>query len=99
MRILRFIVKIIAAPFVVALAILAPVILFLFAYTKLFMQILSGISVLLSIVFFIAKNTPSGIFFLVAGFLLSPVGLPAIGEWLVVKLHVANHSLREFMTS
>ena len=99
MRILRFIGKIIAAPFVVVLTIAYPVTLFLFAYIKAFVELVSGLGVLVAIALFIMKNTTGGIIFLVIAFLLSPVGLPAVGEWLIDKMRNAKYSLQDFMIS
>jgi hypothetical protein len=40
-----------------------------------------------------------GVIFLALSFLISPLGIPAIAEWLIEKLYDINYSLRDFITS
>jgi hypothetical protein len=96
---MRILLKILAAPFVLILAILSPVVLFLFTYAKVFLQLLSGLAAIAAVLLFIGGQTPGGIAFTVIAFLISPLGLPAIAEWIVVKLYGLNYALRDFMTS
>ena len=85
--------KILAAPVMVALSLLAAMVTFLFC-------VASAVCVLtlLSLILFISGQTVGGIVFLVLAFLVSPFGVPAIAEWLVDKLHSAKFALRDFIT-
>ena len=96
---MRIFFKILAAPFVLVLAILAPVVLFLFSYAKVFLEIVSGLAVLLAVVLFVIGQTTGGIVFIVIAFLISPVGIPAIAKWLIDKLDDLNDALKCFITT
>ena len=84
------ILKILAAPVMVALSLLAAIVTFLFC-------VASAVCELLSLILFIGGQTVGGIVFLVLAFLVSPFGVPAIAEWLVDKLHSAKFALRDFI--
>ena len=96
---MRIIFKIIAAPFVAILTVIGAVFTFLFCVAASILGYISGIGALLAIVMFIGGQTPGGIAFLVGAFLISPFGIPAIAEWLIVKMHGLNYALRDFITS
>jgi len=96
---MRIILKIIAAPFVVILTITGACLAFLFGFASVVLNIVSGIGALLGFVTLITGQTTNGIIILVLAFLLSPVGLPAVAEWLIGKLYDLNYSLRNFITS
>lgn len=57
------------------------------------LNILSVLLVLVSISSFIDHNVKNGVIELAAAFVLSPYGLPMLGAWLVVQLHL----LRDWM--
>ena len=90
--------KILAAPFVVVLTILAAVVSFLFCVAGAVCVVGCVVLTLLAVVLFIGGQTMGGIVFLVLAFLVSPFGVPAIAEWLVDKLHSAKFALRDFIT-
>lgn len=90
--------KILAAPFVVVLTILAAVVSFLFCVAGAVCVVGCVVLTLLAVVLFIGGQTVGGIVFLVLAFLVSPFGVPAIAEWLVDKLHSAKFALRDFIT-
>ena len=90
--------KILAAPFVVVLTILAAVVSFLFCVAGAVCVVGCVVLTLLAVVLFIGGQTVGGIVFLVLAFLVSPFGVPAIAEWLVEKLHSAKFALRDFIT-
>lgn len=96
---MRWILKIIAAPFVVALTITVAVLTFLFCYAVAVLQVISGIGVLISIIMLVTGEKLGGIVFLILSFLISPLGIPAIAEWLIDKLDDLNYSLRNYITS
>ena len=90
--------KILAAPFVVVLTILAAVVSFLFCVAGAVCVVGCVVLTLLAVVLFIGGQTVGGIVFLVLAFLVSPFGVPAIAEWLVDKLHSAKFALWDFIT-
>lgn len=96
---MRWILKIITVPFVVALTITVAVLTFLFCYAVAVLQVVSGIGVLLSIIMLVTGEKLGGIVFLILSFLISPLGIPAIAEWLIDKLDDLNYSLRNYITS
>ena len=85
--------KILAAPVMVALSLLAAMVTFLFCVASAVCEMGCIVLTLLSLILFIG-----GIVFLVLAFLVSPFGVPAIAEWLVDKLHSAKFALRNFIT-
>lgn len=97
--IMKLILKIIAIPFMLILTIGTPVFVFLFCYAAVFMEIASGIGVLLSIALLLTGEKLGCCVFLFLSFLLSPFGIPAIGEWLADRLRSINCSLRYFIVS
>jgi len=60
------------------------------------MRVLSEIGVLISIVLLISGETLRFGVLLFLSFLISPLGIPAIAEWLIDKLHRLNSALRFF---
>lgn len=99
MKVMKLLFKIIAAPLVVLLTIAIPVFEFLFSYAAAILKVISGIGVLISIVLLIIGETLGFGVFLFLSFLISPLGIPAIAEWLIDKLHRLNSSLRFFIAS
>ena len=92
------ILKILAAPVMVALSLLAAMVTFLFCVASAVCELGCIVLTLLSLILFIGGQTVGGIVFLVLAFLVSPFGVPAIAEWLVDKLHSAKFTLRDFIT-
>lgn len=69
--------KILTAPFVVVLTILAAVVSFLFCMASAVCVVACVVLTLLAVVLFIGGQTLGGIVFLVLAFLISPYGIPA----------------------
>ena len=90
--------KILAAPVMVALSLLAAMVTFLFCVASAVCELGCIVLTLLSLILFIGGQTVGGIVFLVLAFLVSPFGVPAIAEWLVDRLHSAKFALRDFIT-
>ena len=90
--------KILAAPFVVVLTILAAVVSFLFCVAGAGGGVGCVVLTLLAVVLFIGGQTLGGVVFLVLAFLVSPYGIPAIADWLVEWLYSLNYALRDFIT-
>ena len=94
---MRIILKILAAPFVAVLTVLWAVMVFLFCWAETILNIASGISGLVAIVLIIIGITSGGIVFAIISFLISPVGIPAIANWLIEKLDDLNGALKDFI--
>lgn len=90
--------KILAAPVMVALTLLAAVVSFLFCVAGVVCVVGCVVLILLAVVLFIGGQTLGGAVFLVLAFLISPYGIPAIADWLVARLHSLNYTLRDFIT-
>ena len=90
--------KILAAPFVGVLTILAAVVSCLFCVAGAVCVVGCVVLTLLAVVLFIGGQTLGGAVFLVLAFLVSPYGIPAIADWLVERLYSLNYALRDFIT-
>lgn len=89
--------KIFAAPVMVALSLLVAMVTFLFCVASAVCEMGCIVLTLLSLILFIGGQTVGGIVFLVLAFLVSPFGVPAIAEWLVNKLHSLKCTAKSFM--
>lgn len=96
---MRIILKIIAAPFVLALTITVAVLSFLLSLS---VGVLSALAFLLGgagvLMLAIQGDVFNGIALLVMGFAISPYGLPALAGWLLDRLDDLTCSLRSFIT-
>ncbi len=90
--------KILAAPVMVALSLLAAMVTFLFCIASAVCELGCVVLTILSLVLFLGGQTVGGIVFLILAFLISPFGIPAVAEWLVDRLHSAKFALRDFIT-
>lgn len=90
--------KILAAPVVVALTLLAAVVSFLFCVAGAVCVVGCVVLTLLAVVLFIGGQTLGGAVFLVLAFLVSPYGIPAIADWLVDRSIRSTTPLRDFIT-
>ena len=97
---MQIILKILAAPFAVVLTIAVAIFIFLFALSERILSFASGLMALVGIArMIIAREWLGGGVFLFLAFLTSPVGIPAIAEWLIGKLYSLNYALRDFITN
>lgn len=96
---MRLIFKILAAPLVVVLAIGTPVLAFLCGVGEWLLDIISGLIILLALLFFFDRQFTNGGIALFLAFLCSPLGLPAVAGWAVEKLVDLDYSLRRFITT
>lgn len=90
--------KILAAPFVVALTLLVAIVSFLYCVASALCHIGCVVLTLLALVLFIGGQTLGGVVFLVMAFLISPFGIPAIADWLMDRLYSLKYSLQDFIT-
>lgn len=96
---MRIILKILAAPFVLVLTFTVAVLAFITCLASWALNILCMICAVCGLFeWFIQGNTSGGITSLVPAFIVSPFGLPALAEWLIVKLDDFNYSLKCFIT-
>ena len=96
---MRTIGKILAAPFVVVLTVLWAVLVFVFCWAQTVLNFVSGLVALLAIILLITGQITGGIVFAVVAFLISPVGIPAIAEWLIDRLSDINNALKNFIAT
>ncbi len=97
---MRIIIKILASPFVVILTIMVAVFVFLLALTERILNYVSGLLALAGIaLMIISQDWLRGSVILFIAFLASPVGIPAIGEWMIDRLDDLKYSLRNYITS
>ena len=90
--------KILAAPVMVALSLLAAMVTFLFCVASAVCELGCIVLTLLALVLFIGGQTLGGVVFLVLAFLVSPFGIPAIADWLMDRLYSLKYSLQDFIT-
>ncbi len=96
---MRILLKIIAAPFVLALTLTVAMLSFLHSLAAGVLSVLALIAAVCGLfAYFIGGDSASGFRMLVGAFLVSPFGLPALSEWLILKLDDLNYSLRCFIT-
>ena len=111
---MRTILKIIAAPFVLALILIVAVLTFLSCVAGAvcivacvglsllaILCLLAGQTVgcIAMFVLALAGQTVGCIAMFVLAFLVSPFGLPALGGWLVERLHGVKYAAMDFMAS
>jgi len=96
---MRIILKIFATSLWLVLWVLAPVSLFVFITARVALFFLTGLAVIISILLFIQRIIPGGILFAVIAFLISPLGIPAIAQWLIEKLYQLKYALGDFITN
>lgn len=93
------ILRIFAAPFVLALTLIVAILSFLHSLAAGVLSLLATIAAVCGVfACFIEHDTASGIHMLVIAFLVSPFGLPAAAEWLIDKLDDLKYALKCFVT-
>ena len=93
---MRTILKIIAAPFILALILAVAVLSFLSCVAGVVACVALS---LLAILCLLAGQTTGCIAMFVLAFLVSPFGLPALGGWLVERLYGVKYAAMDFMAS
>ena len=96
---MRIVLKIIVAPFVLVLMLAVAVISFLSCIAGAVCWMACIAFTLLGIFCLFGGLHTGCIVSLVIAFLVSPFGLPAIGEWLLERLYGAKYALQDFMVS
>lgn len=95
---MRIILKIIAAPFVLALTLIVAVLNFSVSLASWVFSILSLIAAVCGVFDLFRGDTAQGLYCLVVAFIVSPFGLPAVAGWLIDRLDDLNYSLKSFIT-
>ena len=96
---MRIILKVIAAPFVLALTLIVAVLSFLHSLAASVLGLLSLLAAVCGLFACTIGNDPRiGIQSLIIAFVVSPFGLPAVAEWIIDKLDYLNYSLKGFIT-
>ena len=92
---MRIILKILAAPFVLLLSIVLGVLTLLHTLTTGVLSILTLVAAACGLFACTIGGDPaSGIRVLIVAVLISPVGIPALSEWLILKLGDLKYALR-----
>jgi hypothetical protein len=96
---MRLILKLIAAPFALALTILSALLSLIVSVSDAVLGTVSGLVVVAAAALFVTGQTTGGIAFLVVAFLVSPAGLPALAGAIASGLGIAGGALRAFIFS
>lgn len=91
---MRIILKIFAAPFVLLLSLVLGVLILLHSLAAGVLSILALITACGLFACTIGGDPASGIRVLIVAALISPFGLPALSEWLILKLGDLKYALR-----
>ena len=92
---MRIILKILAAPFVLLLSLVLAVLTLLHSLAAGVLSILALIAAACGLfACTIGGNLASGVRVLIVAALISPFGLPALSEWLILKLGDLKYALR-----
>ena len=94
---MRFVLKLLAAPFALALSILTAFFSFVLSMSNVVFGIASGLVFIGAILLLAKGETAGGAAWMAVAFLVSPLGLPALAGWLVKKLGGAGHALKGFI--
>lgn len=82
MIVIRFLFKILLAPFVLVLTAITFLLALLLAVSTRLLAIIASIGVTLSMLLFVTGDYHNGSIFLLLAWLISPLGLPLLAEWL-----------------
>lgn len=96
---MRIILKLFAAPFVLALTLLVAALSFCVSLATWAFGVLSSICAICGLFNLFQGNSSQGLYWLVVAFIVSPFGLPAVAGWLVCKLDDLNYSIKSFITN
>ena len=82
MKVIRLIGRILLAPAVLLLTVIIFLLALLLALSTRVLAIISSLGVILSLLLFATGDYKNGGIFLLLAWLISPIGLPLIAEWL-----------------
>jgi len=96
---LRLVLKLLAAPFALALTIATALFSFALSVSDRIFGFVSGLVFIASVLLLVMGQTTGGIAFMGVAFLVSPFGLPALAGLIVKGLDGAGATLRAFIFS
>ena len=96
---MRLLLKLFAAPVMLALTILAAMLMFLFDICSFLLTVASVITALLGVGLVFTPTPHGGFIYLFLAFLLSPYGLQAVAGLLIEAVDGLGSSLRQFLVS
>ncbi|WP_195611451.1 CD1845 family protein [[Clostridium] symbiosum] len=96
---MRFLLKLVAVPLMLALSLLVAVMIFLFEICAFLLTIAAVIMAVLGIGLFFTPAPLGGFVFLLLAFLLSPYGLQAVAASLIGVVDGGKIALRRFLVS
>lgn len=95
---MKLIGKILALPFILALTLLVAVLSFLLSLSGWLFSLAASLLGILGILALVMDyGIGVGVPALVMAFLISPLGLPAVADWIIDKLDDLNYSLKSFV--
>ena len=97
MRVIRLIGRILLAPTVLLLTVIIFLLALLLALSTRVLAIISSLGVTLSLLLFATGDYKNGGIFLLLAWLISPIGLPLIAEWLWRGLDTLRGMLWRFV--
>ncbi|WP_425369232.1 CD1845 family protein [Gemmiger formicilis] len=94
---MRFLLKILFAPILAALAVVTWFFVFVVDLSSGILCIPAAILGFFGLFIIFVDSVSYGVGLLVIAFLISPYGLPMLAGWLVAKLHVLRYMLRDWI--
>ena len=94
---MRFVLKLLAAPFALAVTLLAFIFTFLLSASSLIFGVASSLVFIGAVILFISGEVTGGIAFIAVAVLVSPAGLPALAGKFAGMLADAGGALRGFI--
>lgn len=92
---MRFLLKLLAAPVVLALTLFVWLCMGVLYLSSLVLGVISTIVGLLGLAVLVTYSVQNGIILLVIAFLVSPVGLPMAAAWLVSKVQDLRFAIQD----
>ena len=92
---MRFLLKILAAPIIVALAVTVWLCVGVLYCAGIVMGLVSWVIAFVGVFALLTVSVPQGIILLVIAFLLSPLGLPTAAAWLLGKVQGLRYFIQD----
>ena len=92
---MRFLLKILFAPIIAALAIVIWFFAFLLSLSSVIFGIAGGVLGFFGVVMLFADSLKNGVIMLILAFLVSPYGLPMLAAWLLGQLQKLRYAVQD----
>ena len=92
---MRFLLKILFAPLIAALAIVIWFFAFLLSLSSVIFGIAGGVLGFFGVVMLFADSLKNGVIMLILAFLVSPYGLPMLAAWLLGQLQKLRYAVQD----